>query len=275
MDMVELETFNLNETYKEAVLYFVNNKNAHIMETASRFNIDRSNFRLKLKEIGLYEDRKKKYACNEHFFDTIDSDEKAYFLGFLLADGCVKNENILSIGLKHEDRYLLESFKNLLESTYPITDEIKISNFSPNGTEASYFRIRSKALCSKLKEYGIIPRKTFAAQFNPNNLISPQFINGYLRGIFDGDGWVSIYESGKEIGFCGTEAVCSGISSTLLSYLNVKSTCKPYSSIYRLRVSNTHDITQIYNFMYQNASIYLKRKKDKMFQIADLNEPIK
>ena len=60
----------------------------------------------------------RKHTCNEHFFDTIDTQEKAYWLGFLFADGNVSNiSNTVSISLKGDDIAHLEKFKIFINAS--------------------------------------------------------------------------------------------------------------------------------------------------------------
>ena len=45
------------------------------------------------------------YEFNEHYFDDIDSNEKAYFLGFIAADGGVgRQKGPLSFNLQKQDK---------------------------------------------------------------------------------------------------------------------------------------------------------------------------
>lgn len=55
-----------------------------------------------------------KYKLNEHYFDQIDSEEKAYLLGFLFADGYNSGHGQVNLGLAEEDRRLLEAFRDML-----------------------------------------------------------------------------------------------------------------------------------------------------------------
>lgn len=72
----------------------------------------------------------KKYQVNENYFEKIDSEEKAYWLGFLYADGNVrmhKNKSgILKLKLKQSDKKHIEKFSKCLNSNYPIKSGIEI-----------------------------------------------------------------------------------------------------------------------------------------------------
>ena len=91
------------------------------------------------------------YKIDYHYFDNIDCEHKAYWLGFLLADGFV-NGKILSFCLKHEDRYMIENLKNDLNSEHPI----KI-----NKDGNPFITITCKHICNKLISYGFNNRKSW------------------------------------------------------------------------------------------------------------------
>ena len=83
-----------------------------------------------------------KYKRNSDVFEKIDTEEKAYWLGFLYADGYINEKRkFVDIGLKRSDRGHLEKFRQFLESDVPIRDEI-----NNGGYECSRFRIYDKKL---------------------------------------------------------------------------------------------------------------------------------
>jgi len=89
----------------------------------------------------------KKYSCNEDYFEKIDTQNKAYILGFIMADGCVLDKNIVSmylrISLQERDGYILESFKKELESDSPI---LLFKNQNKNQQDKSLLTINSHKL---------------------------------------------------------------------------------------------------------------------------------
>ena len=69
-------------------------------------------------ENGLTKTKKVIYCCDEKYFEKIDSPEKAYWLGFIAADGNIyKREghlSLLSISIKDTDIKLLQEFQKEL-----------------------------------------------------------------------------------------------------------------------------------------------------------------
>lgn len=265
----------------KAVEYYINSPNSSIRKVSKMFNIDRRRLSklLKTKNIEIVNHKSRKYYCNFNYFDTIDSEEKAYWLGFILADGCIDKQNKFEISLKEDDKYILEAFNKCLESTYPILESKSSGGFGIPESIFSVLIIQNEYFVASLKEYGIIHNKSLYATFNYNNKIPAKYMNAYLRGIFDGDGWFvdSRHTKGKskEIGFCGTEDVCLGIQKVLKDTFGMNYRVTQDKSIYRIRICSTANILKLYNFMYKDATYFLKRKYDKLKLFADSNETIK
>ena len=124
----------------------------------------------------------KSHTLNEKYFDIIDTDLKAYFLGFLSADGNINNSRkslILNISIQYKDKYILEKFLQELEADY----EIKVYHEG----YASLF-IGNNYLCKTLSKYNVVPKKS--SIYEPKN-IPKEFIPAFIKGFFDGDGCIS------------------------------------------------------------------------------------
>ena len=127
----------------------------------------------------------RKYFINDNYFDNIDTCEKAYFLGFLAADGCVQADGSIKIALSSIDKELLEKFQNELETNYPIKDSM-----TNKGYAISTFVFRSTSIREQLEKYNIIRNKTYSYTF-PERL--PEiYIADFIRGYWDGDGTVCL-----------------------------------------------------------------------------------
>ena len=89
------------------------------------YNCDEGTIRRILRDNEIDTSRKyynfQKYKVNEFYFDNIDTEDKAYILGFIFADGCVHN-NLLTITLHKKDINTLKTINNFMESNYPIYD---------------------------------------------------------------------------------------------------------------------------------------------------------
>ena len=203
----------------------------------------------------------------EHYFEIIDSEEKAYFLGLLITDGNVFKNNSgrqasISITLKLEDEYILSKFLKELKANTTI---------GKDGRGCGQSAVRSDLMAKDLEQYGVIPRKTLYT-YLPKN-IPENLMNHLIRGIFDGDGSirVKIGENGKikehYFEFCGTHKLMEDLSSYLTKKLNLNKSPSIYDfknkNLSEIKMSNVEDMLLFGDWIYNNAHIYLTRKKDK------------
>ena len=201
---------------------------------------------------------------NEDYFEIIDTPNKAYFLGLIIADGNVfevddssNRQSSISITLKECDKYILEKFK----------EEVCLNtSVSFDGRGCCYIAIRSNKMAQDLRRYGIHPRKTFDSIL-PN--IQNELIPHLLRGLFDGDGCIQAHQTDvnnrykHSVGWCGTKQLMEQIRDWLVENLNVTN-ISVYSyktrSLSMVTWANIDDIQTICKCLYDNANIYLLRK---------------
>ena len=130
---------------------------------------------------------------NEEYFDNIDSEEKAYFLGLLFTDGSVvksdkKNSIAVRLELNIKDIDIIERFKKCLNCESDIVIS-KRANRNGSISESALISINSEKMSKSLEKYGIIPNKTYKTTHLPK--VDKKFLIPFLRGLIDGDG--SIY----------------------------------------------------------------------------------
>lgn len=211
-----------------------------------------------------------KTPLNDSYFETIDSEEKAYFLGFLMADGCVterrNSQPAISLQLHSDDEYILHKLKEVTESGVNITHQ-KSRNHSS-------WRVHSIKMATDLAKYGIIPRKT-GHEFLPIDEIPDNLIRHFIRGFFDGDGWFTVTKShGIPNGriFLGFVSNINMLTS-IKEYLNKKipnltdikiheygDNDKGYAGFSMMLYAKLDNVKDIGNFLYKDATVYLERK---------------
>ena len=200
---------------------------------------------------------------NEDYFCTIDTQEKAYWLGFIVADGNIAETGgslALSIEIKEQDEYLFDNFEK----------EIGGTNKRYYNRGCCAIRYGSLKMCSDLSKYGIIPRKSDKTVF-PS--IREDLVRHFIRGVFDGDGTVFMRKDATkkhgirlEFGFAGTESLLSTIKFHLMKDISIsdnKILSRKDRSISQLIFSKLKDIEHFYNYIYSDSKIHLERKKKK------------
>ena len=231
-----------------------------LTEMGKREKVDRRTLAKHFKELGIEIVNKQNCSkFNEHIFDQIDSEEKAYWLGFIFADGYisssplregVKNVYQFEISLGIKDIEHLNKFKKFIAFKKDIiTDKNRCR-----------FIVANKHLWTTLNKLGCTPNKSLSLKF-PN--IPQNLVKHFIRGYFDGDGCISRHVHNTcvtpHIELLGTKQMLehvllySGISA------NYKHDKRHSEETWSLEWTKDLGIEFI-NYLYNNCSVYLNRK---------------
>lgn len=225
--------------------------------------------------------RTRKYYCNEDIFEKIDSHDKAYWLGFLFADGNVyvpkgketETKGIrIELSLKEEDYYHLRNFSNFLQSNYPVKPKI----VKLNNKKILVYRIAvsSVKMGKDLISHGCVPNKSLILEY-PKDL-SEEYFPSFLCGYFDGDGCLSFikHDDGSAKGavsIMGTHSFLQTIKEKLCDR-GIKSSDiykdNRGSKVYILGIS-VYSHVNFFNLIYHKASYLLGRKYDKFMDMFE------
>lgn len=258
-NVIPVETINLIvELYKKGnSTTEISNLTGH-SPSSILINLRKRNIQIRTKV-----ETSSKYKCNSNYFKCIDTEEKAYWLGFIYADGCIvepkskAHNNYLSILLAIKDIKHLYKFKQNIEFTGPVKEG---QYYNP--TQKKYYKnchvtIRSTELINDLLLLGIKPRKTKHCLF-PLNKIPLIFMNHFIRGYFDGDGGIS--KEGAEITIAGTNNFLQEVIN-IFSLIDITPT-KLYNKggVYQYTKHGKKQVTKILDWMYKSSNIFLDRK---------------
>lgn len=136
-----------------------------------------------------------KYSFNDSYFNTIDTPEKAYWLGFIAADGCIidtsageGSQKRVKIALQKSDDEHLRKFRECIEGNHPITYHEVVNRKWNIKSEECQIVIYSASMVEDLERLGLYPRKTYSLPFPNTRQVSNRLMPHYLRGFIDGDG---------------------------------------------------------------------------------------
>jgi hypothetical protein len=196
-----------------------------------------------------------KYKLDKTFFNSINTEEKAYWLGFLTADGgIVKHQLVLS--LKASDVPHIQLFRNSLHSTHPIKNSTtKINN---KIITQPRLVISSIDLIKSLKSLGVGERKSLTVR--PPKFIPELLQAAYWRGYFDGDGHIQNLSNRRTIELTGNHHMLSGFKKFIKKTLQITGNIKKSKSVYCIRYSKRSAIFAISKLLYSNSKIHLNRK---------------
>lgn len=287
---IRAKCFDLNLVKNSAWSYdeieFIKNnyQKMSIKEMAEYLNRTTNAVRLKANRCGC---KRSPYNCDYDFFQCIDTEEKAYWFGFIASDGWISvnestNSGCLGIELQASDVNHLKKFNKSINGNYKISERERLCEIStkPNSiSKECCIRIFSINMVNDLINIGITSDKTHEFQFPIwlDEELYPHFIRGY----FDGDGCVRTRTRRLASGEIVEYPVCDIISANkdfldklrtlmyekygICSYIYMDKNC------YRLYVHKNEHTIAFLNYMYHDAHIYLDRKYKKYLSIINNN----
>ena len=254
------------------VLHFYN-LGFNSVEIAKKLLISPVNVRYHFKKLNLKAQSKteaaRKYDVDHNYFENINTQEKAYILGLLFADGCnYVSEKETKVILELIDEKIINIISNLIQpSKKAIKKNARLLMQDGKVVNAkSTFRLvlQSKKISDDLIKIGLYPRKSLNIKF-PN--IQEELIRHFVRGFFDGDGGVYNYKNKTSITFVSGEFFLQELQELLIKYINVSKTKiskNSKSDAYYLCFSSKNDVYNFYKWIYDDATIYIDRKKEKI-----------
>ena len=274
---------NINDFKDQIISEYVSGSNTielgikyHVCHTTITHLLERFNIPMRTQS-----EATRTYPLNESFFDNIDTPIKAYFLGFLYADGNnYTKKNEISIELSDIDKTHLEKLSSLI---YVDNNKPELFYRAPKSTfdkkyqkiytsRATYrLRFRNKHISEILDRHGMVPAKSLVLTF-------PDFLNKalyhhFIRGYFDGDGCLSFKYGDTRfptISILGTKSFCTSIQK-IISAKNIKSSVKCRNkTLYAFTISSSKAMLSFLDWIYQDADLYLQRKHDKYININRL-----
>lgn len=205
--------------------------------------------------------RTNKYQADYDIFETIDSPEKAYWLGFIAADGCnyyrEQNASII-LNIHQKDIKHLEKFKDFCNTNAEIKTYNAFEGFSSN-TPMCKIVLNSKKMSQDLTNKGIIPNKSLVLK--PPK-ISENYYLPFILGYFDGDGSISKTSqyNNYSISIQGTKEILEWINEILSISSSLEKRNENEKNSYYIRCGGTLKPYQILSKLYNSCEIHLDRK---------------
>lgn len=212
------------------------------------------------------------YGINHHFFNPAQQTANmAYILGLIASDGCISaSNNQIYIELQRNDKEILERVNATLENEREVKDYTNARNY--DNSKVFFF---SKQIKEDLKQYHLVPNKTYSSEYCYPELLEEKYFFDYLLGLFDGDG--SIKTSRDWAAWqvdTSSKDVVEKIQQHLKKYdidININIEKKTNINIYRCITYKKDNLYKLYKLLYYNIphQLFLKRKYEKFTQILN------
>ncbi len=210
----------------------------------------------------------KKYSCDESFFEKINTPEKAYFLGWMYSDGNISRKTNgelrgFEIALSGDDELeVLKKLKDLIKFTGTIRQKKKTKE---SHKQCHRMMIGSKKMAEDLIKLGCFAAKSLILEFPTEEQVPDDLISHFLLGMTEGDGCISFKrDKSLLVGLLTSRQFAVKFKEYIEKKLKIPVGLynydeKPHNS--DIKFSGLNAI-QFLDFIYKDASIVLKRKKD-------------
>lgn len=258
--------------------YYYKNKDISMDNIAINLNISDRAVRRVLKEEGINTRLKNRYILDENYFDCIDTESKAYILGFIYADGFVGDEKFNNIVIAVNDLEIL----GFIAKEFKFTGNIrKTKKGGFENSKCGYsLNFSSKIMASRLREIGLYPNKSLTIDTLPQ--IDKKLVRHFIRGYFDGDGSIvlshntSYYKAIDGVikyiypTYCfmilGTKGFLEEIiKEAEFNYAKIHNTKS--EKIKCIKINAKKEFNNIFKYLYDNSTIKLQRKYNKWNEI--------
>lgn len=257
------------EKYDKAIKEYLNNKKS-LTQISKDFSLSRGKLTSYMKILDIKIINKQNDSdIKENIFDNINTEEKAYWLGFLYADGYISKDGVIELGLQERDLEHIKKFKKFLNSKNKICYR--------KNTKSYRLSFRNKHMVKSLKDKGVINNKSLILTYPDESILPKYLTRHFIRGFFDGDGYLGIKnQNGKTTGRLGITSGSPTFIKELIKAMNWKEL-----SIRKDKRNNSYVIewsSFLTYFMllelYNNSIIYLDRKYEKflIIQTAALSQ---
>lgn len=266
----------MNKWTEEEIEYLKDNYGKlSTKEISKKLNRPISGINLKASRLGIKFFKRSEY--DRDYFKVIDSEEKAYWLGFIYADGWTsynydKGHFSFGIELKESDDNHLKKFIESINGNVKINYRKREHDYKTKfTTHTCLIRLHSREFVSNLIKLGVNKDKTYTLKFP--NFIDSHLMRHFIRGYIDGDGFISFYKN-KKYGYrCRMGFVCKSkdFANGLIDFLENEIEGKLLSNIDRgsiaVETSNQNQLKVLINYLYEDSSIYLDRKYEKYLEL--------
>ena len=244
------------------------------VEIAKILNVSPVSIRYHFGRLGLSAQSRneaaRKYDIYHNYFEDIDTQDKAYILGLLYADGCnYRSKTETKVILELIDYDIIKKINDIIQPFKPILikkDRILTQNDKKVNAKGT-FRIafQSIKMSNDLFEKGVIPNKSLNISFP---IMHKNLIRHFVRGYFDGDGCAYFQGCRKiQINFTSNLSFLEELQVILIKNLGIsknKILKNIKSDAYNLHFSSLKDVKSFYKWIYMDSNLYIERKKEKI-----------
>ena len=250
-------------------------KNMTYQEIGRELGRTKSAVQSRCRKLGLIKSyRSYKSELNSNYFEVIDTEEKAYWLGFICADGCVSyNKSVkgysFKITLQRSDSDYLRKFIKAIDGKFDL--KLKTQKVKNNGSYKCYdiceVSFRDKKFTSDLLQYFSTNKTDY---IRIPSQIPKNLIRHFIRGFSDGDGcfYCNLQHRRKSFEIVGKSLDMLEDIQKILAENSIQSSIyKKRENNWKLMIVKLSELIKFQSYLYDGATIFMDRKYKKSQEI--------
>jgi hypothetical protein len=217
----------------------------------------------------------KLYNISEEVFEKIDTEEKAYWLGMLYADGYNREDRgYVCLSLHEQDIDTILKFKEFTRYTAPIKTIITKT------TRAKALTLYNQKISKDLALLGCVQAKTHKIDKPP---IDARFYKAFILGYFDGDGGITFNKNEynrPDVAITGNLPLIDFIRKVVYDELNLnfykkKRHKERNNNVWTISLCGTNVCLKFLRWIYESSSPRMNRKYNKYLEIERMSYNIR
>ena len=222
----------------------------------------------------------KLYFVDDTYFEKINSEDKAYFLGLMYADGNI-NPNRIKISLQENDKDILEKFKETINYSGPLIFRKGGDRNDSWGIRKNQYilQIANQKISKDLNNLGCVPNKSLILEFPTKKQVPKKWIRHFIRGVMDGDGYFAKYFIKNDwvkyqVNLVSTIMFLEKLTTVLKEELDINTFITKRhknrdTTTKQMFISGRIQVTKFLNWIYQDSTVSLNRKHLKYKDIIN------
>ena len=209
-----------------------------------------------------------KIKTDNSMFDKIDVEWKAYYLGLLFADGCMSKQGSVILTLSETDKHILDELNTFIFNSKRKLAYIpsrKIKNKTYIAQPKYTLVLTNKFISAKLQSIGLVPKKSLILDFPKDEYIPENLFHHFVRGYFDGDGWIwAPKKDGYSYmwGIVSSNLFIEKLKILLEKVLRIELKIRKSGNVHLIEAFHKEKLIKIKNYLYKDSTIYLRRKRE-------------
>ena len=200
---------------------------------------------------------KEGYTINRDAFKDLNTEESAYFFGWLITDGNIADNGRVSIQVKRDDEDIILNFQKYIGLSRDVLRRSRKDSRTGKTYHSTETYFSDAVISERLIKLGMEPRKSMRE-------VCPEVYKSnrhFWRGVLEGDGWIISNGKGYGCGIVGSESLLTDFEKYCksLGVSKIKIT-EQTCGLLECVIKNRNDSLVLLREIYKDTELVLPRK---------------